>query len=307
MKKDPSVLFRFYWLAKKIKPDIIHVWGHMVAFYAVPAKRLLNIPMINNEITDATPGQKLIGKSGTGKNGKYFYYGHKRKLVTHNDRHLQRCKIENVPAVQLEEAVVSRMKDLSTDRNLVHELVKSMASTNQGQEGHKKALIAAKEQECKKLGMRLSNLYDAISEESDRDLRAGLSQRAKETKALSDQAEAALGELRHDLETTSNVVDIGNVMEFIRIFREAFDTQPLSVQAEILRHRIRRLVVREGGIYVEVFGGKSEPSLLTLGNDISKIKNPTQDSLAGSRSGVRPVFKLVDVTGIEPATLNMPC
>ncbi len=63
IKKDPSVLLRFYRLVKKIKPDIIHAWGHMVAFYAVPAKKILNIPMINNEITDATPGQKLIGKS----------------------------------------------------------------------------------------------------------------------------------------------------------------------------------------------------------------------------------------------------
>ena len=63
IKKDPSVWFRFYWLTRKLNPDIIHVWGHMVAFYAVPAKRLLNIPMINNEITDATPSQRLLGKS----------------------------------------------------------------------------------------------------------------------------------------------------------------------------------------------------------------------------------------------------
>jgi glycosyltransferase involved in cell wall biosynthesis len=62
IKKDPSVLVRFYLLAKKIKPDIIHAWGHMVAFYAVPAKKLLKIPMINNEIADATTTNKLIGK-----------------------------------------------------------------------------------------------------------------------------------------------------------------------------------------------------------------------------------------------------
>ena len=68
---------------------------------------------------------------------------------------------------------------------------------------------------------------------------------------------------RNDLERTSNVVDIGNVMEFIRVFREAFDPQPLSVQAEILRHRIRKMVVREGGVFVEVFGGKSD-SLVDL-------------------------------------------
>lgn len=63
LKKDPLLFVKFYWLARKIRPDIIHVWGHMVAVYAVPTKWLLHIPILNNEITDATPNQKLIGKS----------------------------------------------------------------------------------------------------------------------------------------------------------------------------------------------------------------------------------------------------
>jgi len=52
-KKDPRIFFKFYKIAKKFKPDIIHVWGNMVAIYAIPTKVLLKIPMINNEITDA--------------------------------------------------------------------------------------------------------------------------------------------------------------------------------------------------------------------------------------------------------------
>jgi len=63
LKKDPQLFFKFFRLAKKIKPDIIHVWGHMVAVYAVPTKWWLNIPLINNEITDSTPGQFLLGKN----------------------------------------------------------------------------------------------------------------------------------------------------------------------------------------------------------------------------------------------------
>ena len=62
LKKDPVVFFKFYRLVKRVKPDIIHVWGHMVAVYAVPSKWLLGIPMINNEITDTTPNPKLLGK-----------------------------------------------------------------------------------------------------------------------------------------------------------------------------------------------------------------------------------------------------
>lgn len=53
LKKDPRIFFKFYNIAKKFKPDIIHVWGNMVAIYAIPTKFLLRIPMINNQITDA--------------------------------------------------------------------------------------------------------------------------------------------------------------------------------------------------------------------------------------------------------------
>ena len=53
LKKDPSVFYQFYRIAKKYKPDIINVWGNMSAIYAIPAKVILNIPMINNQIADA--------------------------------------------------------------------------------------------------------------------------------------------------------------------------------------------------------------------------------------------------------------
>lgn len=52
-KKDVTVFFKFLKLAKSLKSDIIHVWGNMVAIYAIPAKILLRIPMINNQISDA--------------------------------------------------------------------------------------------------------------------------------------------------------------------------------------------------------------------------------------------------------------
>lgn len=53
LKKDPSVFFKFYKIANKFKPDIIHVWGNMVAIYAIPTKIFLRIPLINNQITSA--------------------------------------------------------------------------------------------------------------------------------------------------------------------------------------------------------------------------------------------------------------
>lgn len=62
LKKDPLLFIKFYRIARKFQPDLIHVWGHMVAVYAVPTVWKLGVPLLNNEITDATPGQKLLGK-----------------------------------------------------------------------------------------------------------------------------------------------------------------------------------------------------------------------------------------------------
>lgn len=69
LKKDPTLFFKFYKITKKFKPDIIHVWGNMVAFYAIPTKVILNIPLVNNQITDAPLKVKksLIGPKFTFK------------------------------------------------------------------------------------------------------------------------------------------------------------------------------------------------------------------------------------------------
>lgn len=53
LKKDPSLFFRFYRIAKQFNPDIIHTWGTMSTFYAIPAKCLLRKPLLANLIANA--------------------------------------------------------------------------------------------------------------------------------------------------------------------------------------------------------------------------------------------------------------
>jgi len=55
LKKDPRIFFMFYRICKKFKPDLIHVFGNMVAFYSLPTVILSKIPMLNNQISDAPP------------------------------------------------------------------------------------------------------------------------------------------------------------------------------------------------------------------------------------------------------------
>lgn len=53
IKKDPFLFFRFFKIAQKFAPDIIHSWGTMATFYAIPTKLVLKRPLIANLISNA--------------------------------------------------------------------------------------------------------------------------------------------------------------------------------------------------------------------------------------------------------------
>lgn len=53
IKYDISLFKEFHGICKEFQPDIIHTWGKMTTFYAVPAKLLLKIPIISNLVSDA--------------------------------------------------------------------------------------------------------------------------------------------------------------------------------------------------------------------------------------------------------------
>ena len=52
-KKSFGVFYQFYRICKDFRPDIIHTWGSMQTFYALPSKILLNIPLVNSQIADS--------------------------------------------------------------------------------------------------------------------------------------------------------------------------------------------------------------------------------------------------------------
>jgi glycosyltransferase involved in cell wall biosynthesis len=60
VKYDPLPFFRFYKYCHSFKPDIIHAWGRMTTFYAIPAKYFQRIPMITSMIANAQRVYKTI-------------------------------------------------------------------------------------------------------------------------------------------------------------------------------------------------------------------------------------------------------
>lgn len=238
-------------------------------------------------------GESLVGKSGTGKSGTYFYYGHKRRMTAGNDQHLNRCKVENISAIQIEETVIVRLRELANDRILIEELAKNMVRSARETFEHKKSLALVRENDRKRLQQKVNNLLESIAETDDKIIRNGLTSKLRELQDQLEKIELTIGDLGVDIEDSGSVVDVGSVFLLLKIFRSEFEKTDISVQTEILRDIIAEISVKEDGILIKIFGLSSD--------------NTTKKRPAMSRSGVRTVSKLVDVTGIEPATLNMPC
>jgi len=52
-KNDLTVFYKFYKKCKQFKPHIIHTWGRMQSFLALPAVIAMGIPLVNGQITGA--------------------------------------------------------------------------------------------------------------------------------------------------------------------------------------------------------------------------------------------------------------
>lgn len=279
---------------------------HLLEQNKKKARKYIHEYRLTGLIECAECGAHLVGKSGTGRMGKYFYYGHKRKMVTGNDRHTQRCQIENVPALPLEEAIINRLKDLSSDRELLQQIAQDSASESSKRTEHTRSLMGAKEQERRKLNQKIKNIYDAIEDESDKAVRAELMARLRSVSQELAVIENAISELANDLEASENVVDVSEALRFLREFREgAFDSMSLAKQAEFLRGRIRKIIVKDGGVYVEVYGRKPERLFQVVGGEspILGIKKP-DDPSGSTRSSVLTVSKLVGAMVFPPTPRN---
>lgn len=53
VKYDPSIFFRFFRICRNFKPDLIHCFGKMTTFYAIPSKVICGIPLISSLIADS--------------------------------------------------------------------------------------------------------------------------------------------------------------------------------------------------------------------------------------------------------------
>jgi site-specific DNA recombinase len=117
-------------------------------------------------------GKNLGGKSGHGRNGKHFYYGHPRQLHSDGVTHTKRCQLENVRTPKIEEIVLKSLKGLLEEPGLMDHWLsiyaKRTSSELPGLEAKLKTLgadIQVVERKIANLVARLSDLPAEISAE----------------------------------------------------------------------------------------------------------------------------------------------
>ncbi len=92
-KKDLIPFFSFFKICVSFKPNIIHVWGNLVAYYSLLSRIFLNIPLINNQITDAPQNVKFSLLNNTIP----FYFSD--LIVANSKAGLEAYKISNKKGV----------------------------------------------------------------------------------------------------------------------------------------------------------------------------------------------------------------
>lgn len=62
-KKNPMVFYKLYKICRDWKPDLMHSWGTMSAIWTIPSSILLNIKLINGNVTDAPANMGFFNKN----------------------------------------------------------------------------------------------------------------------------------------------------------------------------------------------------------------------------------------------------
>ena len=245
-------------------------------------------------------GEGLIGKSGHGRNGKHYYYGHKRKKVSDSHQHLKRCKVENIVAFDVESAVIGHLEKLSQNKSLLVQLVSAANEDKSEKACEQKKLNRRKISELQKLSQKVENLIDLISEVSDASVRESLKTKLAET-ITAKEAMALEFKLGSQLEseTQKQILNMDSVFSLLRAFRKGFREESPSVQALILKDIIRQVIVHPDKLVAEFYSADTPSHLLGKTPKVSvkngrKGKKGHAQNLAVQRSLVRTAPGMVD-------------
>lgn len=267
-------------------------------------------------------GKPLSGKAANGRGGKYFYYAHSRKFHV-DGRHRERCRLERIAAINLEERIIARLIELQKDQRLLHQMAMDAKGNQESVTKELEQMAAIKEQEKRKLDRLIDNLVMTVAEQAQGGNASVLLTKIAELEEQRKQIVQQLKGLRDDVLNKNKIVNLEHVFRIFRAFQRDFSGRPVHEQRDLLKACIAKIVVKDDGVHVLYYGSIQEDhfprsseegiegKILLSGkseNEIDSAKSPAKSKtpdLVFSRSGVRSVSGLVDARRIELLTFGM--
>ena len=263
-------------------------------------------------------GVALSGQSNRGNGGRYFYYGHSRK-ETISGRHKERCIMERVPAVRLEELIVERLQELHRDTSLLATLVGRAKEGFTDSTKEMDQLIATKRQERQKASRQLTNLSNVLAEAPEGIQVKTLLTKSSDLEMLCEQLDQAIADLEaQKVGNPSEAIKENEVLKLFRGFKKDFGKFQPAKQREMIRTAVSRITVsNDGVVHAQYFGSpkqdailghaasKAEGTLLGLTDDLPQNESsPAGDRRAASHRTM--VCSVSEVVGIHRFELWTP-
>jgi len=243
-------------------------------------------------------GRDLAGASANGAKGKYYYYQHSRNFST-KGKHKERCPLERIPAVRLEEAIVDRIVELAKDRKLLEQLLEDAKKSSVEITKDLGSMIASKTQELGRLERMIDNLVTSLAE-LPRGVKPGtiLSKVEKLEKEKTNVEKSLDGLKKEKNRKGGGVIDMEQAFNLFKIFNRDFPSRPAHEQRDILRDVIKKVIVSQENIKILYFGAGKEETFPrggadtpeTAGSDRSespKADSGRSENCTMNRSGVR--------------------
>jgi site-specific DNA recombinase len=246
-------------------------------------------------------GAELVGKSATGRKNVHYYYGHNRKFTNKSDAHSKRCPIERIPALEIEAAMLGRLRLLAKNPKLVAQIAKDSQQGKSQSISSQEKLIELKKAEIAETKGKITNLAERIATLPKDFPTEGLLESLQKLEAKKEAAATGLKALEAELRTAGQVVDMRFVFNYLQLFnRDKFDKLTPTEQREIIGGFVHRITLGKNKIHAQYYGQENEDIFDWKDSEGSEKKAKT--NLEGPRSGVLPSFELVEVAGIEPAS-----
>lgn len=119
-KYDISAIFKIYKLANKYRPNLIHTWGAISALYSILPSKILNIPLINNQIADCPIG---LRKNSISSLISQFNFRFSTKIISNSVAGILAYKAPSEKAVCIYNGFdFSRIESLLDKEKILNEL-----------------------------------------------------------------------------------------------------------------------------------------------------------------------------------------